>query len=136
MPKSEFWQEYSKSGEPLMNGGRPADHSPESEARPYNYGVACVWLYRLTKDNDIELLFQRRSQYVDRHAGEWDISAGGHVDYGESIIEAAVRETKEEIGAEISQSDLYFLFSLNNNRKRIAYIYMVDYSNRPDNFHF
>ena len=34
----------------------------------------------------------------DIQPGKWDTAVGGHVDYGESVIEALYRETSEELG--------------------------------------
>ena len=45
-----------------------------------------------------ELLLQKRSQNKDIQPGKWDTSVGGHVDYGEKIEEALLRETREELG--------------------------------------
>ena len=137
MHENERWQEYDNDGNPLQNGGRPANHSPEAEARPFLYAVSCIWLYRKVNDT-FEILFQRRSKYVDRHAGFWDVSAGGHVDYGETITAAAVRECKEEVGADVQESELEHLFTSRDN-KRIAHIFLSDYSNKPNelsDFHF
>ena len=36
----------------------------------------------------------------------WDVSVAGHVDAGETIIQALIRETKEEIDLSISKSEL------------------------------
>lgn len=44
-----------------------------------------------------ELLIQRRSEKV-AFPGVWDQSVGGHVDEGESYVEAAERELGEELG--------------------------------------
>lgn len=130
-----MWQEYSSNGTPLYNGGRPAGHSSELEARINLYGVACVWLYRFNQDNQIEVLFQRRSALVDRYPGEWDISAAGHINYQEDPAAAAVREAREEIGAIIDPDNLEYIMALNNG-KRISNVYLYDYTDRPDEFHF
>ncbi|MBI5634593.1 MAG: NUDIX domain-containing protein [Nitrospirae bacterium] len=55
------------------------------------------------------LLLQKRSKNKDIAPGKWDTSVGGHVNPGEEIHDAAVREMKEELG--IEQSDLQFLYS-------------------------
>ena len=34
----------------------------------------------------------------DIQPGKWDTAVGGHVDYGESILEALFREASEELG--------------------------------------
>lgn len=47
---------------------------------------------------DGALLLQKRSEDKDIQPGRWDTSVGGHVDYGESVIEALRREVCEELG--------------------------------------
>lgn len=44
------------------------------------------------------ILLQKRSDDKDIQPGKWDTSVGGHVDYGESIGQALVREVSEELG--------------------------------------
>lgn len=36
----------------------------------------------------------------------WDVSVAGHIDAGETPKQAAIRETKEEIGLDLSENDL------------------------------
>ena len=45
-----------------------------------------------------ELYLQKRSMSKDLLPGRWDTAVGGHVDYGESIEEALMREASEELG--------------------------------------
>jgi len=52
------------------------------------------------------VLLQRRSFAKENFPGLWDVSAAGHLSSGESAIEAAVRETREELGVEISPAEL------------------------------
>lgn len=47
---------------------------------------------------DGSLLLQKRSDDKDIQPGRWDTSVGGHVDYGESILDALRREASEELG--------------------------------------
>ena len=45
-----------------------------------------------------ELYLQKRSLNKDIQAGKWDTSVGGHMDFGESVIDALRREVREELG--------------------------------------
>lgn len=45
-----------------------------------------------------EIFLQKRSRLKDNCPGLWDSSAAGHVDAGESYLDCAVRELKEELG--------------------------------------
>ena len=56
-----------------------------------------------------ELFLQKRSAKKDLDPGLWDVSASGHVAYGETYEQAAVREVKEELGIKTDLKDLLFL---------------------------
>ena len=45
-----------------------------------------------------ELFLQKRAENKDIQPGKWDTSVGGHVDYGEEISDALLREVREELG--------------------------------------
>jgi len=49
-------------------------------------------------NRNCELYLQKRSMKKDLLPGYWDTAVGGHVGYGESIIEALFREAGEELG--------------------------------------
>ena len=61
-----------------------------------------LWLYTAKG----EILLQQRSHTKTIHPLLWDVSVAGHVDTGETFIEAAIRETKEEIGLKLKSKDL------------------------------
>lgn len=50
------------------------------------------------------ILLQKRSLNKDVQPGKWDTCVGGHVDAGESIHEALMREASEEMGVDASEA--------------------------------
>ena len=136
MHKDESWQIYAPNSLPIAGKGwDSALGNPEVTGADVIVGVAVVFLYRINNGN-LELLWQKRAESVDRFPGYYDISAGGHINLGETITDGAIRETLEEIGANISAEDLQFAFTKSFNKNRFAWVFMVDWSGKPDDFVF
>ena len=136
MHNNEKWQVYAINGEPIVGEGwDSALGNPEVTGSDVIVGIAIVFLYRI-RDGVLEFLWQKRSENVGRYPGDYDISAGGHVNLGESLVEAAVREAREEIGAEINEDDLQFMIEAPFNRNRFAWVYAVDWTGKEDDFKF
>ena len=109
MHKDETWQVYGLNGEVVPGEGwNSALGNPEETGSPKVVGVAVVFVWRKNMEGEIELLWQRRSEKIDRYPGDYDISAGGHINLGETPVEAAVRESREEIGAIVRKDDFEF----------------------------
>lgn len=49
-------------------------------------------------DRFSRIYLQKRSMNKDIQPGKWDTAVGGHVAYGEGIMEAVFREASEELG--------------------------------------
>lgn len=56
------------------------------------------------------LYLQKRSMHKDIQPGKWDTAVGGHVDYGEQIREALLREAREELHLPIVQVEELFRY--------------------------
>lgn len=49
-------------------------------------------------DKNGRIYLQQRPLWKDIQPGKWDTAVGGHIDYGESVENALVREAREELG--------------------------------------
>ncbi|MEW6002498.1 MAG: NUDIX domain-containing protein [Nitrospirota bacterium] len=78
-----------------------------------------------------ELLLQKRSIKKDVAPGRWDTSVGGHVNPGESLLQAVSREMKEELG--ITSCIPKFLYSYihsNSFETELVFTYSCIYDGR------
>ncbi len=83
----------------------------------------------LVFDRNGRLLMQKRSMDKDVAPGKWDTSVGGHVNPGETVIEAAKREMAEELG--ISGCELKYLYSYlfsNRTESELVSTFSCEYS--------
>ena len=67
-----------------------------------------VWLLNSKK----ELLLQKRSLNDHAYPGLWDISASGHISAGQTSLEAARSETKDELGINLPDTAFKHLFTI------------------------
>jgi len=71
----------------------------KSEAHKNGWYHNTIHLWLFTSQGDI--LLQQRSHKKMIYPLLWDVSVAGHIDTGETFIEAALRETQEEIGLKL-----------------------------------
>ena len=135
MHHDELWQNFKHNG--LPNGSYPSKLGNPPVDSDDVVGACCVWLYRYGK-NGIEVLFQKRSKVVDYNAEKWDVSAGGHLNYGEDIVTGVLREAREEIGAKLDPEKLEYVFSLRSvqGKNMLCNYFLYDWTGRADDFHF
>ena len=69
-----------------------------------------------------EILLQLR-QNTGVWDGYWDLSASGHVENGESLKQAAVRELKEELDINVYEGDLEFVHVSHNKIQEVYYTF-------------
>ncbi len=93
----------------LNPDGTPANYIAE---RSYVHSAGLwhntvhIWIIRTNARGKTELLLQKRAACKDSHPGCYDASAAGHIDAGEDILDAAVRELSEELGIQAEAGDL------------------------------
>lgn len=71
-----------------------------------------------------EILLQKRKDtgWMD---GFWELGACGHVEKGETLKQAAIRETKEELGLDLKEQDLDFVGLNHNNIEKKGTYYCM-----------
>lgn len=99
---TELWQLYDESGKPIEGKGA---NKNDVYGKGLRHGATHVWIWR-NRGRNVEVLLQRRGKTKSTWPGLLDISAAGHIDLGEDPLQAAVRETKEELGIDINPEDL------------------------------
>lgn len=88
----------TETGEPT---GKTALKS-EAHKNGWWHNTIHLWLYT-TKG---EILLQQRSHKKDIFPLLWDVSAAGHIDAGEPMEKAAIREVEEELGLKLNPDNL------------------------------
>lgn len=68
-----------------------------------------VWVVRVRADGGYDLLLQKRSAEKDSFPGCYDVSAAGHIEAGEDVLAAAVRELAEELGIRAEADSLHYV---------------------------
>lgn len=76
-----------------------------------------------------QLYLQQRPQWKDIQPGKWDTAVGGHVDYGEGVNEALLREVKEELGIDNIEPQFILRYVFESEREReLIYVYRAVYN--------
>ncbi|MBP3431906.1 MAG: NUDIX domain-containing protein [Clostridia bacterium] len=81
-----------------------------------------IWM----KNDEGMILVQKRSKNKKQAPGLWDTSSAGHVPAGETCLQTCVRETREELGIDVQESDFLLLGkSVENDSWEIAHTYLL-----------
>lgn len=127
MHDGDLWQVFEQNGQPIEGCGEVAATFAADPALVM--GNAHVWLWCQRAD-DRAVLLQKRSQSLMRSPGKYHVSAAGHIDLGETPVETAVRETKEEMNVTLDSQKLYFVQTIRGGRAgeslNTVFTYQVD----------
>jgi isopentenyl-diphosphate delta-isomerase type 1 len=96
--------------------GRVTGLAPRSEMHG-NPALTHRVVHVLIFDYAGRLLLQKRSRLKDVAPGRWDTSVGGHVNPGEDIRDAALREAKEELGVTGVELEFLYRYLFSNHRE-------------------
>ena len=86
------------------NGNPSGASAPKSVIHRvgHYHNTSHLWVFNSKGD----ILLQQRSSSKAIYPLLWDVSVAGHIDAGETPKEGAIREALEEIGINITESDL------------------------------
>ena len=95
---------------PLIDGqgnvlGRITRAEAHGGAKPLHPVVHVHFYGRDEATGELTLCLQKRSMTKDIQPGKWDTAVGGHVDYGETLAQAAARELGEELSFPCIEAD-------------------------------
>lgn len=99
---NEFFDVLNENGEYTNN------IASREECHKKGLWHKAVVVFIISNDNK-RVLLQQRSANKKLWPNLWDITAGGHVLSGEFGYQSVIRETKEEIGIDLSKNDLEFI---------------------------
>lgn len=87
---SEWFPVVAPSGMVIGRATRSYCHSGKKPLHPV------IHIHIIDRFSRIYL--QKRSMKKDIQPGKWDTAVGGHISYGEGVLEAVYREASEELG--------------------------------------
>lgn len=98
--------------------------------------TAHIWIINDNK----ELLLQKRSASKKSHPNCWDISGAGHIRAGESVLEGAIRELKEELGVTAKEDALEYIATIKSTKDpknmEFQYVYLLKCNRKIDEYIF
>lgn len=103
------------------NGNKTGEVRSRVDVHKHGLLFRSVHIWCVNSNN--EILLQKRAYNKKNFPGLWDISVGGLVSSGESLIDAAKKEVSEEIGLEVNEEDLEFFAT---TRQHLVYNDYID----------
>ena len=101
--KQEMIDEYNKIGEKIGVVDKEIAHRDGLWHKTIH-----VWII----NDKNEVLLQYRCADKKLYPNMWDTSFAGHIDAGESSIQAVIREGKEELGIDVDLEKLEFIMTM------------------------
>ena len=92
------------------NGKQTGEVEDRSEVYRKGLWHRATHIWIINSNN--ELLVQKRNPYKQTFPNLWAISVAGHVDSGETSLDTAVREVKEELNLDVTPDEFEFLFTI------------------------
>lgn len=115
----EIFDIYTREGKHLGTALKKDCHS----SNPGFYHKP-VWIWIINSKG--EVLIQKRAKTKKNFPCLWDMPSAGHTHAGETPIEGAIRETKEELGIDTNREDYEFICEyIYSSGWEIAQVYIL-----------
>ncbi|MGN0526940.1 MAG: NUDIX domain-containing protein [Acutalibacteraceae bacterium] len=101
MNKNELLPVFDESGK--QTGESVKRYIAHKDGVPH--GASHTYIYKVV-NGEIFILLQRRSKEKESFPDMLDVSSAGHMEYGDTFSETALRELREELGITATESDL------------------------------
>jgi isopentenyl-diphosphate delta-isomerase len=95
----------------LDSKGEPLGYT-ESREKSHKLGLWHATIHLWIVNDSEQVLLQQRHWNKQTDPGCWDISVAGHIEAGQTPMEACLRETQEEIGAVLIETEIEFIATL------------------------
>ena len=102
MSDTEMFQLVDRNGTPVGTASREECHG--------NPLLIHLVVHLHVFDAQGRLYLQKRSMRKDTNPGLWDTSVGGHVNAGEAVAAALVREAREELAIDAAGAQFLYAF--------------------------
>lgn len=87
------------------------------------YTIKCAVFLIVTKiENNEEYVLLQKRHHTGILDNQYDVSCAGHLEEGETLLQAVCREAEEEIGIRILEKDLTYISIMHANFSENAYI--------------
>ncbi|MFA6305941.1 MAG: NUDIX domain-containing protein [Candidatus Gracilibacteria bacterium] len=98
----EYFDLYDKNGKQLNQTKLRTEVHKDGDW----HAAVDIWIL----NSHGELLLQKRAKQKESFPGLWEVSCSGHISEGEDSKTSAIREIKEELGLDVEERELKFLF--------------------------
>lgn len=124
----EILNVYTRDGKLIGTRTREECHSKNPG---FYHKPAWTWIY----NSNGEILVQKRASSKKTLPNYWDMPCAGHVVAGETSIQGAIREAKEEIGLDIKEEECKFMFEyIQENCWEIGQVFFVKIDKNIEDF--
>lgn len=124
-PQNELLTQVDENNQIISSISRKEAH--------HKQGVFYRTIFVIVKNERDQILLQKRSSTKDLYPNCWDLSVGGHVEFGDSYEQTAIRELEEELGIKAKVNDLiqkgHVLVKLPNSGEHFM---VFEYQLKPD----